>query len=174
MAEGVPAELRARFDPRLRTWLVLYVASILVSTVAGVLVLPLWLIVGPFWASRYFQTIEARLSGRGLVYRHGVWFRREMNIPLDKIQDLSLQHGPVLDALGLSVLRVETAGGSEGGGGARLIGVIDAEAFRAEVLARRDAVVAAPSPAPVAETALLIEIRDLLIRIEARMPPRGG
>jgi putative membrane protein len=104
------------------------------------------------------------------VYSHGVWFRQEMNIPLDKIQDVSLHHGPVLDALGLATLRVETAGGGQQGSNATLIGVRDAEAFRAAVIARRDAITAAPKPAAPDED-LLREIRDVLVRIESKLAP---
>lgn len=85
--------------------------------------LPFWAIFGHFWANLYFPSIEARLTERSLIYRHGVWFRQEMSIPLDKIQDVSLHHGPILDAFGLATLKVETAGGGQQGSSATLIGV---------------------------------------------------
>jgi uncharacterized membrane protein YdbT with pleckstrin-like domain len=166
MSEGTSAV----FDPKVKIYLFLQVAIILTATMIGALALPLWLVVGPFWANLYFPTIQARLGDRSLVYSHGVWFRQEMNIPLDKIQDVSLHHGPVLDALGLATLRVETAGGGQQGSNATLIGVRDAEAFRAAVIARRDAITAAPKPAAPDED-LLREIRDVLVRIESKLAP---
>lgn len=165
-------DILATFDPKVRVYLVLYVAGMLTATMVGILALPLWVLVGPFWANLYFPTIEARLGERSLIYRHGVWFRSEMNIPLDKIQDVSLHHGPVLDALGLATLKIETAGGGQAGSSAVLIGVRDAEAFRANIIQRRDVITLAPKPGP-AEDDLLREIRDSLLRIEAALGRRG-
>ena len=167
-------DVLARFDPKLKIYLLvttgLTLGAILGATVFGLLLWPAWLVIGPIWVSRYFPSIEARLTGRSLVYKHGVLFRQEMSIPLDKIQDLSLHHGPVLDAFGLSTLRVDTAGsGTPGSSSANLIGVIDAAAFRAQVIARRDADVSGP-PVASDDAGVLREIRDALLRIEARIP----
>lgn len=155
----------ATFDEKLRIYLVLYVGSVMAATVAGLALLPFWIVLGPFWANLYFPSIEARLTGRSLVYRHGIWFRQEMSIPLDKIQDVSMHHGPVLDWFGLARLRVETAGGGQAGSAATLIGVVGAAEFRSAIIARRDALVGAPRPVGE-DLALLTEIRDSLHRIE--------
>lgn len=163
-----PTDVLATFDTKVKVYLVLQVGLMLCATMVGILALPLWLVAGPFWANLYFPSIEARLGERSLVYRHGVWFRQEMNIPLDKIQDVSLHHGPILDAFGLATLKVETAGGGQQGSSATLIGVRDAQAFRAQVIARRDAITLVPA-APPPDSELLREIRDSLLRIEASL-----
>ncbi len=167
MAELVT--LDARFDPKMKVYLVLQVAAVLAATMVGIAALPFWAILGPIWAQMYFPTIQARLSDRALLYSHGVFFRQEMSIPLDKIQDVSLSHGPLLDALGLSTLRVETAGGGQTGSAAVLVGVRDAAEFRAAVIARRDAVAANPRGGADDELALLRDIRDALVRIEEKL-----
>ncbi|MBL8614154.1 MAG: PH domain-containing protein [Deltaproteobacteria bacterium] len=160
--------LRARFDEKLQLYLVLQVAGAMCATVFGVLLLPVWLVVGPMWAARYFKTLEARVTERSLEVRGGVWFRRETSVPLDKIQDLSLLHGPLLNALGLATLRIDTAGGAAtpGASAAQLIGIIDAARFRDEVLARRDGLAAKGAAAAPAVDPTLLEIRDALLRIE--------
>jgi putative membrane protein len=165
------ADIVATFDTKIKLYLVLQVGWTLAVTVVGLAVLPFWVVLGPIWANAYFPSIEARLGPRSLVYRHGVWFRSEMNIPLDKIQDVSLHHGPFLDALGLATLKVENAGGGQAGSSVTLIGVRDPEAFRAAIIARRDALVAAPKP-EAGDQALLREIRDSLLRIEAALRAR--
>lgn len=170
-------EVAATFDPKVRVYLVLQVAAILSATVIGLVVLPFWLAGGWFWASAYFPTIQARLTDRSLLYTHGIWFRQEMSIPLDKIQDVSLHHGPVLDAFGLATLRVETAGGGQAGSAAVLTGVVDAAAFRSAIIARRDSITAAPAritEAGTPDAVLLREIRDSLLRIEARLAARSS
>lgn len=159
----------AEFDPKVKLYLVLRVAATLTATGVGLVALPFWLVLGPIWASYYFQSMVARLTDRSLEYSHGVWFRQETSVPLDKVQDLSLLHGPVLNALGLSTLRIDTAGSSTpGAAAASLAGVINAAAFRDEVLRRRDALQGRPAPAaPAPDAGELREIRDSLRRIEA-------
>lgn len=162
-------DVLAKFDPKVKVYLWFQVAFILCATMVGILVLPVWLFAGPFWANLYFPTIEARLGARSLVYRHGVWFRQEMSIPLDKIQDVSLHTGPILNALGLATLKVDTAGGGQAGSSAVLTGVMDAEGFRAAVIERRDALTAGAKSALDDDIVLLTDIRDSLRRIEARL-----
>jgi uncharacterized membrane protein YdbT with pleckstrin-like domain len=160
--------VRARFDPKVQLYIWLQIAGLMCATLFGVLALPLWILIGPYWAPRYFATIEARLGARSIEYVHGIWFRSELSIPLDKIQDVSLHHGPILDALGLATLKIETAGGGQTGSGAVLHGIVGAAEFRSAILARRDALTAS-AHAPLVEAELLREIRDALHRIEARM-----
>ncbi len=163
-----PEIVRARFDRKVQLYIWLQIAGMLTATVFGVLLLPLWALFGWYWAPRYFASIEARLGPRSLEYGHGVWFRSELSIPLDKIQDVSLHHGPVLDALGLATLKIDTAGGGQAGSGAVLHGVVEAAALRAAILARRDAITTTV-PTPAADVELLREIRDALLRIEAKL-----
>ncbi len=129
----------AFFDPKVKVYLFLNVSLMLSASVVGLLVMPIWLIVGPYWAKRYYESMEARVEGKNFQYRHGVWFRQETSVPLEKIQDLSLLHGPLLDSLGLATLRMDTAGSAHpGSASASLVGVIGAEAFRNAVLQARD------------------------------------
>lgn len=167
------ADLLARFDAKLKLYLVLQVAAVLAFTGVGLVVLPFWVFAGPVWAHFYFPTIQARLSHRALLYSHGVLFRQEMSIPLDKIQDVSLLHGPLLDAFGLCTLKVETAGGGQTGSAAVLVGVMQAAEFRSAVIARRDAIAGQGTATADSELQLLREIRDSLLRIEDGMRREG-
>lgn len=101
----------------------------------------------------------------------------EKNIPLDKIQDLTVHEGPILRWLGLASLKVETAGSSGGQGkaDASLPGIVDPLAFRDAVLERRNLVVGvAPEPSSrssgepltAGDHEVLVAIRDTLHRIE--------
>jgi membrane protein YdbS with pleckstrin-like domain len=168
-----PRDILAQFDPKVKVYLWLQVAVILAATGVGLLALPFWLVLGPIWANLYFPTIEARLSERSLVYRHGVWFRQEMSIPLDKIQDVSLHTGPILNALGLSTLKVDTAGGGQAGSSAVLVGVVGSERFRGEVIRRRDQIAAGAKGGGNDELAVLKEIRDSLQRLEGLLSSRS-
>lgn len=174
MSDAPPSrDVLARFDTKVKVYLWLQVAFVLAATGVGLLALPFWLVLGPMWANLYFPTIEARLGERSLVYRHGVWFRQEMSIPLDKIQDVSLHTGPILNAFGLSTLKVDTAGGGQAGSSAVLVGVVDSERFRGEVIRRRDLIAAGAKAGGNDELAVLKEIRDSLQRLEGLLSSRS-
>jgi hypothetical protein len=88
-------------------------------------------------------------------------------------------------AMGIEGLRVETAGQSSSASGSLvgLVGVKDARAFRDDVLSRRDMVTdfggsRAGEPATTTQTgnessAVLVEIRDALLRMEEAMKDRS-
>lgn len=166
----------AEFDPKLKLYMYLNSCFLLLVTLIGIPLLPIWLFVGPIWARRYFESLSCTLTDRKLIVKKGVFFRTEKTIPLDKIQDFSLKEGPFLRKLGLTVLNVETAGQSspQGGAEAGLIGLKDVFGFRDRVLAQRDKVSSQLSmghqlslPEAASDShEVLLEIRDSLHRIE--------
>lgn len=178
--------LVARFSPKLRAYLYLNSLLILLVTVIGIPLIPTWLVFGWVWAGRYFRSLRCEADDRHLRVWRGVLFRKVKTIPLDRIQDFTLLHGPIQRALGLCSLRIETAGQStpQGSADATLTGLMDAEEFQEAVLERRDRLVqqmagathaAGASGAPPAPPALpaaeqvLVEIRDLLQSIESQL-----
>ena len=176
--------VEARFSPKLKVYFWISGALILIATVAGILLLPFWVFVGGWWASRYHASLSCRLTERSVVIGKGVFFRQELTIPLDKIQDVSIHEGPLLSALGLLRLRLETAGqrsAATGQSEADLVGVMDGRAMRDRILEQRDRLAERGFAAPVqvageagtGEQAVLGEIRDALLRIEARLNERG-
>lgn len=168
--------VRARFDPRLPRYFLLSSTLGIACTFVGFLFLPIWLLgLGQRVHRRQYESLEAELTRRTLNVRKGFLFRTQQSFPLDKITDLALHEGPILRRLGLCSLRVETAGGGASGtmGHTHLPGVVDAAGFRDAVLRQRDRVVgmapelpAAPTGAPSAPDATLVEVRDALLRIE--------
>ena len=172
---GEPSVLmRGEFSPKLRLYMLAYWGLPFVASVVGLPLLPLWLAFGPLWTRRYFASLRCDLTERSVVIARGVLFRREMTIPLDKIQDISIREGPLLAAFGILQLRIETAGQSNAATGksdADLIGLVNARAVRDRILRQRDALDARNAgPPPIdAQTALLTEIRDVLLRLESRL-----
>ena len=167
-----------QFSPKLKTYFFLQGALSLTITVVGILLLPVWIFAGSWWASRYYASLKMELTDRSVIIRKGVWFRQELTIPLDKIQDISVREGPLLSALGLLGLRIETAGQRNAGTGqseADLIGLMNAREMRDRILSMRDA--QSPTPAIAASHSansqeLLGEIRDVLLRIETKLDAR--
>ncbi len=167
-----------------------HVVLIGVSIGVFIVTIPLLLFVLPavwLYYRRYFATLEVTLTSRELQVNRGIFVREEKSIPLEKITDLALFQGPIMRHLGLKGLRVETAGQSGSGTGAlvRLIGIENTDDFRDAALDQRDKVterleqgaspaVEAARPHPSDVEKLLTEIRDVLVRMEARERQPGS
>jgi len=134
---------RARFDPRLSTYFFLHTLFVLCATFVFAPLALLWVFVGRGFHQRQYEALSCELTTRTLNVKRGVLVRVQQNVPLEKITDLALVEGPLLRRLGLTALRIETAGGGQATstGQAMLLGVVDSEAFRDQVMAQRDAVV---------------------------------
>lgn len=173
----------AEFNPKVRTYWLLSGALILLATLVGIPLLPFWFLFGYALTDRYLRHMRCVLTTSMLEVSKGMFVRVEKTVPLDKITDIGVVHGPIMRHYDLRALSVETAGQSSAGALIKLIGIVDTEAFRQAVLDQRDKVVAALAggePAPAAlpsagrgdEVELLTEIRDAIRRIERRLPAR--
>ena len=173
----------AAFDRKTISWVRLAIGGILCITVVGILLVPFWWFFSYWYGPEYMRRVSARLTTNALEVRMGVFFRKESTIPLNRITDLKLHDDPVMRHYGLRGLKVETAGasGQNAGSEGNLIGVIDAEDFRNAVLAQRQRVIdsetgRSSSPAvPATDSspdAVLVEIRDILARIESQLASR--
>ncbi|MDP6661865.1 MAG: PH domain-containing protein [Candidatus Thalassarchaeaceae archaeon] len=162
----------AQFDRRLIIYWWLMANFMLLVTMVGVLLIPVWVIIGYFVHKKQYENLGMDLTDRSLNVRKGWLFKKQQNIPLDKITDMAVIEGPILSAMGLCHLTIETAGGSGGGGSASLTGVSDALGFRDLVLRQRDGIAHKGVEATSMQTQtsssenVLVEIRDILRRIE--------
>lgn len=169
--------LEAEFDNRYVSYGRWLVTLYLLISVAGILLIPFWLVFSVWYGREFMARISAHLTTNALEIRKGVFNRAEATIPLNRITDVRLHDGPLMRHYNLRGLRVETAGqgaGSFGESESNLIGVIDAVAFRDAILRQRQQVLgsettaAAPSATSTDVTGLLTEIRDILARMESR------
>ena len=140
---------KAEFHPLVRAYLFLYAIVMMFASVVGIVLIPVWILgLGQWWSGRYYRRLECVLRPRELFFRRGLLIHSQSTIPLDRITDLTVTEGPLLRALGLSNLRVETPGTSGQGraGGITLIGIVNTPEFRDRVLAQRDLLAASPAP----------------------------
>ena len=72
----------------------------MLSTVILISLIPVWLLVGYFFHQKQFDHLSCVLNDRSINIRSGLLFKKQQNIPLDKITDLSIMGGPFLDSLG--------------------------------------------------------------------------
>lgn len=166
--------LKAKFDPKVKLYWYfqgLWMHFILIFTGIGFFTFPLWAVFGLLVVSKRYDAMSAEMTERSVHLRMGVLTKVEKTVPLDKIQDLSLRTGPILNMFGLASLQVETAGSAAPGADMVLPGLSNAKEFRDGVLERRDMLTENPkgqisAPAETL-TPVMEEIRDTLQRIEA-------
>ena len=173
----------AQFDRNITGWGRIVISGYLLISVVGILLIPFWWMFSFWYGAEYLRRVSAKLTTNALEIKIGVFFRKESTIPLNRITDLRLHDGPVMRHYGLRGLKVETAGsaGQDAGSEGNLIGVIDAESFRDAVLAQRQKVIeveTGQAPAMTAASApgdgTLVEIRDILARIESHLARRDN
>jgi putative membrane protein len=175
----------AEFNDRVTLYWLLSGALVLTCTVVGIVLLPIWFLVGGAVTRRYLKSFRCTLTNRSLQVAKGTFVRVEKTVPLDRITDIGLVQGPIMRMFDIEALSIETAGQSSQGSLVQLAGIKDGRKFRDAVLKQRDLVVgsAEDRPATVGVTAaaagadgnteLLASIRDTLLRIEGKLDKRG-
>ena len=129
MSDGYTAQGQigqAEFDKKVIIYWWLQALGLMLSTVILIPLIPVWLLVGYFFHQKQFDHLSCVLTDRSINIRSGLLFKKQQNIPLDKITDLSIMGGPFLDSLGISKISIETAGSTP----FPLTGVANAEKFR--------------------------------------------
>ena len=111
--------------------------------------------------------MSAALTDRSVNMRMGWLFKKQQNIPLDKLTDVSIHEGPILNAFGVVRMQFETAGAAP----FILTGVKNSEQFRDLVLEQRDSLVSNPIPhaSNLGSEEVFMEIRDLLKSIDSKL-----
>ncbi len=170
----------ATFDPKVKTYIFIVVLFYLVISIAGWVIVPFWVCgLGQWLSNKFFHTLKCTLTNKQLKFSKGLILHIEKTIPLENIQDLSFIGGPVLRAFGLTIVKVETAGG----GGQHhsnmmsMIGMNDAENFKMMILDQREKVIneknRSHQEAPVSNGNLndkiLMEILSELVEIKLEL-----
>ena len=140
----------------------------LLASMVGIILMPIWIPFGWLVHRKQYEHMSGALTERSINMRVGWLFKKQQNIALDKLTDVSIHEGPILSAFGVVRMQFETAGAAP----FILTGVKNANEFRALVLRQRDSLVSAPSPQSNSSTEssdVLIEIRDLLKEINTNL-----
>jgi putative membrane protein len=165
----------ASFSEKIRLYILLTVGFYLFISIIGIPFLIFWFAgLGQLFSRRYHENLRCKLTERHLNFKKGVLFRVEKTIPLENIQDLTFIENPILNALELRILKIETAGHSNPqGSDMKLVGIVDAGTFKEKVLQQREILTSGMHYKSSAEggassrdqeemLGLLKEIRDLL------------
>jgi putative membrane protein len=140
----------------------------LLMSFIGIPLMLFWVPFGWIIHQKQYEHMSGALTNRSLNMRMGWLFKKQQNIALDKLTDVSISEGPILKALGVVKMQFETAGAAP----FILSGVKNADQFRDVVLQHRDSLMAAPTQHSSSSTEsgdVLIEIRDLLKEINSNI-----
>ena len=175
--------LQAEFNDAVTTYWLVNGIIVFAVTVFGIVLIPLWYLVGKFFTRKYLDSHQCVLTNRNLKVSKGILTQVEKTVPLDRITDLGIVQGPLMRWFDIEAMSVETAGQSGVGSLIRLTGIKDGRAFRDAVLDQRDKVVGSDEEKATTGTAnsataslstdgsthkLLTEIRDSLVRLESK------
>lgn len=171
---------KATFNPKVKTYIFLVILFYLAISFIGWVVIPFWIFgLGQWLSEKYFHTLMCELTNKNLRFSKGMIVHIEKTIPLENIQDLSFIGGPILRYFGLTLIKVETAGG----GGPHnqnmmsMIGINDAENFKKEILNQREKIMIEKSGVNIISnepkqtqaidnTQILTDIKNELIEIK--------
>lgn len=147
-------------------WWIMANVSLLV-TMVGIILMPIWILFGWLVHQKQYEHMSGALTDRSINMRMGWLFKKQQNIPLDKLTDVSIHEGPILNAFGVVRMQFETAGAAP----FILTGVRNANQFRDLVLRQRDSLAISPptTSSQVDSNDVLVEIRDILSKIESKL-----
>ncbi len=166
---------KAEFNPKIKSYIFLTIAFVMLITIVGIPILIIWLLgFGQYISKRYYENMSCELTTKHLEFKKGVFFKVEKTIPLENIQDLTFVENPLLKYLDLRILKIETAGHSNPkGSDMQLVGIIGAAEFKKSVLHQRELLKQKDRIGNIqTETTntqinkTLIEIRDILNEIK--------
>lgn len=138
----------------------LLIASILPRTGASPQLILTLVFVGGFGAIALWQIVSARLRFRRFGFelnqtllrvQHGIIIRKEKVIPIDRMQHLDVDHGPIERLFGLARLSVFTAGGRTATFQLPGLSRDRADSLRAQIVGLRDELVLGSGPSHRAE-----------------------
>ena len=159
--------MAVEFDRKIITYWWIMANFGLLITMVGVILMPIWILFGWFVHKKQYEHMSGALTDRSINMRMGWLFKKQQNIPLDKLTDVSIHEGPILTAFGVVRMQFETAGAAP----FILTGVKNSDAFRDLVLQQRDSMSPIPqkSTSPAVSSDVLVEIRDILQEINANL-----
>ena len=159
--------MAVEFDRKIIVYWWLMTNFYLLGSFIGIPLMLIWIPFGWLAHMKQYEHMSGGLTNRSLNMRMGWIFKKQQNIALDKLTDVSISEGPVLKAFGVVKMQFETAGAAP----FILTGVKNSDQFRDLVLQQRDSLVSAPQQSAPSDDSnnVLVEIRDLLKSIDSRL-----
>jgi membrane protein YdbS with pleckstrin-like domain len=194
-SEHFPLNIPFRPSPAMVTWFLvdflltviffaaffLLVIPFSTALLAGILVAAAVLMVLFFvWMKLYYASVWYELREDEMSWKRGIWFRKTGIVPYNRITNLDIRQGPVMRALDISTLSIQTAGYSgQAVPEIRIEAIVHAEELRELIRTmvrscsgRGDGTGTGVPEAPPAGSAVSQQILDELKRIRALLEQR--
>jgi putative membrane protein len=113
---------------------------------------PLGFLIGAGYQVAYYYRFTYELTDEELVVASGVFGRQKREIPLERIQNVDIRRPALKRALGLAVVKFETAGGSSTEATLDAVGTTEADRLQREVSSRVRRIRAGERGVPERET----------------------
>jgi uncharacterized protein len=78
------------------------------AIIGGILVIAVIIVL--VWVRLYYDSMWYELRDDEMSWKRGVWFHTTGIVPYNRITNLDIKQGPVMRALGISTLAIQTAG----------------------------------------------------------------
>ena len=79
--------------------------SVVVLGLTAFVYILLWI-----WVGLYYESMSYELREDEINWKRGIWFRTTGIVPYNRITNLDVRQGPLMRALGISSLAIQTAG----------------------------------------------------------------
>ncbi|MFB6088778.1 MAG: PH domain-containing protein [Candidatus Aenigmatarchaeota archaeon] len=100
-------------------WIMVLLPVLLISTLAPFIIFAIFLTVELiitffvlWWISAYYKTVVYRIGSEAVEHERGVWFKKETNVPFNRITNVDTSEGPVSRIIGCGSVNLQTAGNS--------------------------------------------------------------
>ncbi|MFB6082318.1 MAG: PH domain-containing protein [Halanaeroarchaeum sp.] len=122
----------------------------------------------------HYRHFRYELTADSLDLESGVFFRREREIPLARIQNVDISRDVLARVLGVATVAIETAGGGQTEARLRYVAEAEAKRLQAEIQRRKRAEQTTDTDAEPAEASLLFELddSDLVVLSVLSLDPR--
>ena len=139
MRNDSPVLAETAIDERVFKYFLVGQILFAIITLVGIPLLPFVLPLYWYWfRPRYPQYYKMALREKSLTVLQGVVFRREIDVPLERITDVTIGQGPLQRWAGVYQLTIETAGQTRMGGTGNITGIVNPHDFRKAILDQRE------------------------------------
>ncbi len=105
---------------------ILIFTDLISSVITTVIIAPI-ILFALFWIPKYYGTIEYHPTEDEISWKRGVWFQKTGVVSYNRITNVDITQGPIQRYLGISDIKIQTAGYSAQSGSSAELKIIGVE-----------------------------------------------
>ncbi|WP_050048317.1 PH domain-containing protein [Halanaeroarchaeum sulfurireducens] len=154
------------------TFIVGYTTLPAIGSAAGVPLAMLFGVIAFVYEIAHYRHFEYELAQDSLDIASGVFFRRDREIPLERIQNVDISRTVPARILGLAVVTIETAGGGETEARLRYVGLAEARRLQEGIRRRKRTAIEEAGAEPERDLLFALDDEDLVLLSVLSFDPR--